>query len=269
MSKTDVEMHDASDAPPDRSRSVISDAPSAPSESGAEDRPGRATSRYNHRRKGVFDAVGGRTRVREPRPPRWPGQPIKYRHAKLAPEEALFRSAGAPPRYEETDTYFAHETLPSNALPPSELVKAVHHYASHYYEVHDRAPEPRAPEGQGAKKEEAEGRDIKEDEAAESASVDVDVDVDVTRQTGRVPSNRRLIDERSMDETALLAFGILLEEAGRMVLGRNGALVLTEPAADGEGVSEHEKDGGKKDKGEGRKKKKKRSKKRKRTEADS
>lgn len=38
------------------------------------------------------------------------------------------------------------------------------------------------------------------------------------------------IDERSMDETALLAFGILLEEAGREVLGKRGDLVFTEAA---------------------------------------
>ncbi|EQK98264.1 membrane protein [Ophiocordyceps sinensis CO18] len=43
----------------------------------------------------------------------------------------------------------------------------------------------------------------------------------------------RDVDERSMDETALLAFGILLEEAGREALGRLGALVFTE--ADDEG----------------------------------
>ncbi|KAM4065429.1 membrane protein [Hirsutella rhossiliensis] len=40
----------------------------------------------------------------------------------------------------------------------------------------------------------------------------------------------RDVDERSMDETALLAFGILLEEAGREVLGRRGDLVFTEGA---------------------------------------
>lgn len=38
----------------------------------------------------------------------------------------------------------------------------------------------------------------------------------------------RRLDNRSMDETALLAFGILLEEAGREVLGRRGDLVFTE-----------------------------------------
>ncbi|OTB00676.1 hypothetical protein M426DRAFT_65480, partial [Hypoxylon sp. CI-4A] len=38
----------------------------------------------------------------------------------------------------------------------------------------------------------------------------------------------RNIDERSMDESALLAFGILLEEASREVLGKKGDLVFTE-----------------------------------------
>lgn len=44
------------------------------------------------------------------------------------------------------------------------------------------------------------------------------------------PLDYRRIDSRSMDETALLAFGILLEEAGREVLGQRGDLVFTEAA---------------------------------------
>lgn len=40
-----------------------------------------------------------------------------------------------------------------------------------------------------------------------------------------------------MDETALLAFGILLEEAGKAVLGRRGDLVFTEGVEDAPGVS--------------------------------
>ncbi|KAI1481082.1 hypothetical protein F4774DRAFT_424400 [Daldinia eschscholtzii] len=43
--------------------------------------------------------------------------------------------------------------------------------------------------------------------------------------------DRRNIDEHSMDETALLAFGILLEEASRSALGRTGDLVFTEGVA--------------------------------------
>ncbi|CAG9999572.1 unnamed protein product [Clonostachys byssicola] len=42
------------------------------------------------------------------------------------------------------------------------------------------------------------------------------------------------VNERSMDETALLAFGILLEEASREVLGRHGDLVFTEGLDGGE-----------------------------------
>ena len=41
----------------------------------------------------------------------------------------------------------------------------------------------------------------------------------------------RDVDERSMDETALLAFGFLLEEAGKELLGRRGHLVFTEEAS--------------------------------------
>lgn len=38
----------------------------------------------------------------------------------------------------------------------------------------------------------------------------------------------RGISERSMDETALLALGILLEEAGREIVGKGGDMVFTE-----------------------------------------
>ncbi|PNY25796.1 Uncharacterized protein TCAP_04272, partial [Tolypocladium capitatum] len=49
--------------------------------------------------------------------------------------------------------------------------------------------------------------------------------------------DRHGVDERSMDDTALLAFGILLEEAGREVLGRRGDLVFTEGADEPAGSS--------------------------------
>lgn len=44
------------------------------------------------------------------------------------------------------------------------------------------------------------------------------------------------VDERSMDETALLAFGILLEEAARASLGKDGDLVFTEGVGDDDAV---------------------------------
>lgn len=114
----------------------------------------------------------------------------------MAPEEVLFSRTNAPQRYAEKDIYFAHEDLPSGSrgtLPDSDLVKAVHSYASHFYEAmgqrHDR-------DGRG--------------------------------------SNTARVDEKSMDETALLSLGILLEEAARESLGRNGDLVFTE------GIDEHD-----------------------------
>ncbi|KAI0845978.1 hypothetical protein F5Y00DRAFT_265023 [Daldinia vernicosa] len=47
----------------------------------------------------------------------------------------------------------------------------------------------------------------------------------------RGETDARNIDEQSMDETALLAFGILLEEASRNTLGKTGDLVFTEGVA--------------------------------------
>ncbi len=47
----------------------------------------------------------------------------------------------------------------------------------------------------------------------------------------------RIVDERSMDETAMLAFGILLEEAAREPLGKRGDLVFTEPSTEPKTVS--------------------------------
>lgn len=111
----------------------------------------------------------------------------------LAPEEVLFSRKRAPQRYAEKDLYFANDSLPDagrNILPESDMVKAIHGYASHFYEALGRrcAGEPRG--------------DI-----------------------GRV-------NERSMDETAILAFGILFEEAARAALGKDGDLVFTEGIQD-------------------------------------
>ncbi|KAI0012337.1 hypothetical protein F4779DRAFT_85919 [Xylariaceae sp. FL0662B] len=111
----------------------------------------------------------------------------RHRDPTLAPDQVLFRRAGAPVRYAEKDIYYVHERLPDGGrgvLPDGDMVKAVHSYAGHFY-------------------------------AALAAR----------RRDGR---RVRDVDERSMDETALLAFGILLEEAGREVLGSRGDLVFTE-----------------------------------------
>lgn len=124
-----------------------------------------------------------------PKPPKL----IKHsvRPTTLAPEEALFRRKAAPERFAEFDVYMAHDrNLPDGgrgSLPDSDLLKAVHSYASHFYAA---------------------------------------LGGEERRAMYQVGS--RNIDERSMDESALLAFGILLEEAGKDVLGDKGDMVFTE-----------------------------------------
>lgn len=52
----------------------------------------------------------------------------------LAPDEVLFRSKNAPDRFTEDDFYFAHRDLgPDHPLPDSDLLKAIHAYASDFY----------------------------------------------------------------------------------------------------------------------------------------
>ncbi|EPE10636.1 membrane protein [Ophiostoma piceae UAMH 11346] len=245
----DVEMVDAADDSDDwedDAGSVASETPSwVLNESGMPER--------DFRLKSVYDAVAGRVRVHEVRAPKWAGASTRYLDTILTPEEALYRSSGAPDRFEETDTYFAHEELPAGALPDSDLVKSVHHYASQYYEVlalrekraHD-AETKRARALQKTKAKEkatqrqtvaaAGGRKEKR-KAATALEEDVDNKEDAS-ETDTIQkfvySRQRLLDERSMDETALIAFGILLEEAGRQALGENGDLVFTEPAEEEE-----------------------------------
>ncbi|KAF7550987.1 hypothetical protein G7Z17_g5340 [Cylindrodendrum hubeiense] len=124
----------------------------------------------------------------------------KRRHATVydaVADEVLFRRKDAPDRYLEHDIYYAHERdLPSGGqdiLPESDLLKAVHSYASSFYSSKSR---------------------------------------------DRHPVGDMNVAGRSMDETALLAFGILLEEAGKEVLGRRGDLVFTEGADDAPGLDE-------------------------------
>lgn len=96
------------------------------------------------------------------------------------PEEVLFRQQRAPIRYEETDTYFAHEKLDPDRqrLPDSDLLKAIHSYTSHFY--------------------------------------------------SRATALGGKWDWRSMDETALLAIGMLLEETIAQDLGPTADLAFVE-----------------------------------------
>ncbi|KAF7532312.1 hypothetical protein G7054_g8046 [Neopestalotiopsis clavispora] len=121
------------------------------------------------------------------------------RDPTLAPEEVLFQRARAPIRYAEKDIYNAHERLPDGGrevLPDSDMLKAVHGYAAHFYSA--------------------------------LAGSSVVRRGDKTSDVSGGAQRNRSMDEGSMDETALVAFGILLEEAARDVLGKKGDLVFTE-----------------------------------------
>ncbi|KXT10838.1 hypothetical protein AC579_1942 [Pseudocercospora musae] len=89
----------------------------------------------------------------------------------MPPDQVLFSRADAPVRYQEDDKYFAHRHLPSSQrLPDSDLLKAIHSYASDFY------------------------------------------------GSGKLGNPRN--DFKSLDETALIAMGILIEEAVAESLGK-------------------------------------------------
>ena len=97
----------------------------------------------------------------------------------IPPEEVLFRRKGAPIRYEEDDFYWADRYLTdSQKLPESDLLKAIHAYASEFY--------------------------------------------------GRAVKGRGKVDFESLDETALLAMGMLMEEMAAEVLGETGYMAFVE-----------------------------------------
>ncbi|KAI1467846.1 uncharacterized protein F4812DRAFT_379391 [Daldinia caldariorum] len=110
------------------------------------------------------------------------------RDPTLAPEEVLFRRIRAPVRFAEKDIYHAHEALRDGGR--GILPDSDMLKAIHSYSSHFYAA------------------------------------LAATREGGEAGNSS--IDEHSMDETALLAFGILLEEASRSALGKTGDLVFTE-----------------------------------------
>ncbi|KAL8672976.1 MAG: hypothetical protein Q9168_002609 [Polycauliona sp. 1 TL-2023] len=115
---------------------------------------------------------------------------ISTHHTAVTPEDVLFRRRHAPERYEEDDLYFAHENLgDGQELPDSDLLKAVHAYASDFYG-----------KGLGSKAE---------------------------------------VDFKSMDETALMCVGVLLEEYMETILGDTGDLVFVEAGEEKEGRDPH------------------------------
>ncbi|KAI0864318.1 hypothetical protein F4860DRAFT_439314 [Xylaria cubensis] len=160
---------------------------------------------FKRRQASLYDAVAGRVTTTLPissyesqRPPvkNHRRNAADSRHnSTLAPEEVLFKRSGAPVRYAEKDIYQAHEDLPDG------------------------------------------GRGILPDsdllKTIHSYASHFYRDLPANKQTVHSETGTG-VSERSMDETALLAFGILLEEAGREELGKRGDLVFTEGVEVGE-----------------------------------
>ncbi|RKU49452.1 hypothetical protein DL546_007583 [Coniochaeta pulveracea] len=180
--------------------------PPSPSAAEESDPPITLPNQASKRRQAnVYDAVAGRVSSTHPlhatkaNPALALGNPSSERDPRLAPEEVYSRRKKAKPRYAEFDTYFALGTDRLSGhhreLPDSDMLKSIHAYTARFYEA----------------------KALERDE-------------DRIRK-GKEPRSfvgGRLVDERSMNETALLAMGILLEEAGREILGSRGDLVFTE-----------------------------------------
>ncbi|KAI9704153.1 MAG: hypothetical protein M1836_007014 [Candelina mexicana] len=169
-----------------KSRNLRTAFLNAPTSNENHEDPILTASTERRREATVYDAVAGRISSNGFIPDR----PFtsKYRdtlsstEVAAPPEEVLFRRKNAPTRYEENDTYFAScNLLPHQKLPESDLLKAIHTYASDFYECATRNPS---------------------------------------------------IDFKSMDETALIALGILLEEATGECLGQTGDLAFVEGEED-------------------------------------
>ncbi|KAK3989245.1 membrane protein [Cladorrhinum sp. PSN332] len=208
----------------DSSPSSSQNRPSSPpAPSPSPSKPSKLLSYHRRREYNLYDAVAGKITPNGPLysyPPTHPHSQSSHsgskprRHSfsraipRLAPEDVLFRRKNAPTRFAESDVYWASEDLAEGAgvrLLPESELLVCLH--SYVSKFYDFAG---AREGEGRKEE-----------------------------------RRVVVDERSMDETALLALGILLEEAGREVLGRKGERVFVEGEVEEKGVE------GVKDRGEG------------------
>jgi len=122
----------------------------------------------------------------------------------ISADTILYRRKRAPKRNPENDIYFADRYLDASkdqALPDSDLLKSIHQYASDFY-----ATVPLAEPVQARRKRNEQGELI----------------------AGQ-PRPPRSYDYKSLDGTALIAMGILVEEMARDALGESGHLVFTEP----------------------------------------
>ncbi|KAJ5923422.1 hypothetical protein N7454_008667 [Penicillium verhagenii] len=146
--------------------------------------PTNKNPKSSRRIANVYDSVAGRVNINgfvsaAPTVTRY-GDTQSSGGRNLRPEEALYRKKPKMLRkLKEDESYFANENLPADRpLPSSEILTAIHAYASDFY-THK------------------------------------------LRDGGKH-------NFQSMDESALLAIGILMEELAREQLGDNGDMVLTQ-----------------------------------------
>ena len=119
----------------------------------------------------------------------------------LTAQQVLFARTGAPTIYaEKIDEYNYAKRAPPGSIPDGDLLKALHTYASDFYA---RMPDPRFKDRR------------RRDDGEESFEA----------MKARLKGCR---DFKSMDETALLAMGVLMEEMINESLGETGDLAFVE-----------------------------------------
>lgn len=160
----------------------------------------------------------------------------------LPPDEVLFQRKHAPIRYEENDIYWADRALRlDQRLPNSDLLKSIHAFAS---EVMAEVPLSAWSDATGARKRKKSNMRRTSRPASRSNSphprlssvarnlqgASVDTSVSESSQVPEDDSQRW----RFMDETALLALGILLEETANSSLRQADDLSTTVAEHDGQ-----------------------------------
>lgn len=119
----------------------------------------------------------------------------------LTAQQVLFARTGAPTIYaEKIDEYNYAKRAPPGSIPDGDLLKALHTYASDFYA---RMPDPRVRD----RRRKGDGEESFE------------------AMKARLKGCR---DFRSMDETALTAMGVLMEEMIKESLGETGDLAFAE-----------------------------------------
>lgn len=120
----------------------------------------------------------------------------------LTAQQVLFARTGAPTIYaEQIDEYNYAKRAPPGSIPDGDLLRALHTYASDFYA---RMPDPRV-------------RDRRRRHDSEGESFEA--------MKARLKACR---DFKSMDETALIAMGVLMEEMIKESLGETGDLAFAE-----------------------------------------